>query len=86
MTTRSTRSLATPGAADAPTPITSNGLVPTPSAFADSCRAIVKTKTGHEAHRALDALVTNLLSRLGYGEGMAIFIANVGGKHPRELR
>jgi hypothetical protein len=52
-----------------------------PEAFALGCGYIVATESGHEAHRQLDQLVTSLLSSLGYGEGMAVFLAAVGPYH-----
>jgi len=54
---------------------------PSPSEFSRACTQIVTRLDGHAAHRALDELVTNLLSNLGYGDGMAIFIAHVGPYH-----
>lgn len=53
-----------------------------PAEFENACRGIVTQHGGHEAHRLLDQLVTDLLSSLGYGEGMAVFIAHVGPFHP----
>lgn len=54
----------------------------TPDAFASRVRAIVADLEGDARHRALDALVTELLTQLGYGEGMAIFLAQVTPFHP----
>lgn len=53
----------------------------TPAAFAKACRDIVDRHDGHTAHRQLDSLVTDLLTELGYGEGMAIFIREVRPYH-----
>lgn len=66
--------------------IISTGLKPaaSPSEFASACRAIVRQREGHEAHRLLDRLVTDLLSSLGYSEGMEIFLAKVTPFHSGE--
>lgn len=65
-------------------PITPTGLSEeiSPETFAANCNKIVQTLDGHAAHRALDALVTDLLTRLGYGDGMRIFIGHVKPYHP----
>ena len=52
-----------------------------PDAFADACRWIVETYSDEEAHRKLDILVTSLLTCLGFGEGMEIFIGYVSRHH-----
>ena len=78
MTQHST--LATDGQDGGPTP-TAWKPVMNPEAFALACGFIVATESGHEAHRQLDQLVTSLLSSLGYGEGMRIFLAAVGPYH-----
>lgn len=57
-----------------------------PAEFARSCRAIVENKSGDEAHHALDLLVTELLSSLGYGEGMAVFLDAVKPYHATTTR
>lgn len=56
----------------------------TPDQFASACKEIVARLSGDAAHRALDSLVTHLLSSLGYGEGMAIFLAAVAAYHQPE--
>ena len=71
----------TRGADGVSTPTSLDALL-TPSDFAEVCQAIVETQGGNIAHRALDALVTELLTSLGYGEGMAIFVEAVRDKHP----
>lgn len=53
----------------------------TPEAFAQACHALVERHEGHDLHRALDALVTDLLNGLGYGEGMAVFLAHAMPYH-----
>jgi len=63
-----------------PTPINSKEAIG-PEKFAEICRGIVTQHEGHEAHRMLDREVTNLLTSLGYGEGMEIFINHVGPYH-----
>lgn len=78
MTQHST--LETSGQAGEPTP-TALRAVMTPEAFAAACGYIVQTEEGHEAHRQLDQLVTSLLCSLGYGDGMAVFLAHVGPYH-----
>ena len=52
-----------------------------PEKFSAICKEIVTQHDGNAAHRLLDREVTNLLTSLGYGEGMAIFIKNVGSYH-----
>ena len=52
-----------------------------PKDFASRVRSIVDTLEGDARHCALDALVTELLTDLGYGEGMAIFLAQVSPYH-----
>jgi len=70
------------GGGETNTPIASKIL--TPDEFSSECRRLVTTKSGHAAHRELDALVTGLLGSLGYSEGMAIFLAHVGNYHTGE--
>lgn len=67
---------ATNGPADA---LTRNALKP--DAFAEACRWIVESHDGPDAHRKLDAVVTSLLTTLGFGEGMEIFMTNVREHH-----
>lgn len=52
-----------------------------PEEFSLACRALVERHNGDEAHLRLDWLVTDLLSSLGYGEGMAVFLAHVRQYH-----
>lgn len=52
-----------------------------PDAFAEACQWIVDNHEGHEAHRMLDRLVTALLTSLGYGDGMDVFLAHVREFH-----
>ena len=56
-----------------------------PDEFAMICKEIVNNHNGHEAHRMLDQAVTNLLTNLGYGEGMRIFIDHVMPYHAATL-
>lgn len=70
----------TDGQGDAPTSTALSAAI-SPSEFAAACRDLVTQHDGDDAHRLLDLLVTDLLSSLGYGEGMAIFLAAVGSKH-----
>lgn len=81
MTTASTSAIA--GGAE---PHTSTGLSAaiSPEQFAHACNEIVQRQSGDAAHRALDLLVTELLSSLGYGEGMAVFLAAVTPYHTEE--
>lgn len=53
----------------------------TPDAFAETCQWVVENFDGDEAHRMLDRLVTALLTGLGYGDGMDVFIAHVQRHH-----
>lgn len=69
------------GGAGEPTISTGSSEVISPEQFATACAQIVQQQSGHEAHKALDQLVTGLLSSLGYGEGMAVFLAEVGPCH-----
>lgn len=81
MTARSKRPSATPGAAGEPTPTVLN-VVPTPEAFTKAVREIVRLHKGDVAHRVLDQVVSTLLTSLGYGEGMAVFLEAVESAHP----
>lgn len=54
--------------------------------FAERCREIVATMSGHVAHRELDLLTNQVLSSLGYSEGIAIFEAAVREWHRDGLR
>lgn len=64
-------------------PLTSTGLSAaiSPDQFALACKEIVQRQSGDAAHRELDQFVTELLTSLGYGEGMAVFIAGVAPYH-----
>lgn len=78
MTTPSTLESAGVGA-----PHISTGLSAaiSPDQFKAACEEIVRKQSGDAAHRALDRLVTELLTSLGYGEGMAVFMAAVSPYH-----
>jgi hypothetical protein len=52
-----------------------------PAEFATGCQDIVRQLDGHAAHKALDALVSDLLTNLGYGEAMDIFLQHVDPYH-----
>lgn len=52
-----------------------------PAVFAEACDFLVVNHSGDDLHRKLDALVTSLLTTLGYGEGMAVFMARVSRHH-----
>jgi len=54
-------------------------------AFADACRFIIQNHEGHEAHRHLDRITTELLLSLGYGEGIGIFCRAVQDWHHPQL-
>lgn len=54
-------------------------------AFANCCQFIVDNFKDDAAHRALDALVTSLLTSLGYGEGMEIFLTAVALRHDERV-
>lgn len=54
-----------------------------PAVFAEACQWIVANHEGDDAHRKLDMMVTSLLTSLGYGEGMEIFLASVERHHRR---
>ncbi len=53
--------------------------------FAAVCREIVATSSGHDAHRRLDRVTTELLVSLGYGEGVSIFSEAVHQWHHPQL-
>jgi hypothetical protein len=55
--------------------------VASPEQFAAACKQIVLQHDGHTAHHMLDRLVTDLLSSLGYSEGMAVFLGHVSPFH-----
>jgi len=78
MTARSTSATDGRGVEHTPTPLSADG-------FAEACREIVASSRGHEMHLRLDRLVTDLLSSLGYSEGMAIFMEHAMPyhSHPR---
>lgn len=78
MTTALTSEIA--GAAEPHISTGSSGAI-SPDQFALACNEIVQTQSGDAAHCALDRLVTELLTSLGYGEGMAVFIAAVAPYH-----
>jgi len=56
-----------------------------PAEFVSACAEIVTQQDGHAAHRELDQLVTDLLTSLGYGDGMAVFLAHVAPLHAPDL-
>lgn len=60
---------------------TTLSAVLSPKQFERACQMLVAQHSGHAAHRALDRLVTDLLSSLGYGDGMAVFLAHVSPYH-----
>ena len=57
-----------------------NGVI-SPEEFKLGCIQIVETLNADEAHAALDRLVTDVLDRLGYSDGMEIFMKHVGTFH-----
>ena len=77
---RYTEPSTTHGAAGGPISTGSSEAL-SPSEFAAACKDLVTRLEGDAAHRALDLLATDLLTSLGYGEGMAIFIAAVAPYH-----
>jgi len=82
MTTASTSEIV--GAA-APHTLTDLNKVILPDQFALACTEIVQRQSGDAAHRELDRLVTELLTSLGYGEGMTVFMAAVAPYHSEAL-
>lgn len=52
-----------------------------PDEFAERCRAIVAESSGHDAHRKLDELTNEVMSDLGYAEGIEIFKTGVAATH-----
>ena len=76
MTANSTNLPATNGADAGPMPTAWSA-----ESFAAVCRRIVSEMRGHAAHRELDLLTNQVLSRLGYSEGIAIFEAAVARWH-----
>ncbi len=67
------------------TPSVSKPALMTPQQFSENCAEIVKNLSGHEAHRALDLLTNQVLSMLGYSEGIDIFEAAVREWHKAGL-
>ena len=59
--------------------------VSSPTEFLFACEIIVTQHEGDEAHRMLDQLVTDLLSALGYEEGMGVFLRSVMPYHTKEV-
>ncbi len=80
MTAPSTQPLVTNGAGGEPMP-----TVLSPADFERGIRNIIATKTGHDAHRALDLFVEKHLFSLGYGEGMKLFHRAVYNWHNAAL-
>lgn len=78
--TTSPSTMATSGQEGAPTSIALSAAL-SPAEFAAACTDIVTRHAGDAAHRELDALVTSLLSSIGYSEGMAIFMTHAAPFH-----
>ena len=55
-----------------------------PEAFDQACRALVAQFQGHELHRRIDLLVTELLCSLGYSDGMQFFLAHALPYHTKD--
>jgi len=83
MTAPSTSAILGPAAAHTST---GSSAALSPTEFALACSGIVTQLDGHTAHRALDHLVTDLLCSLGYGDGMAVFLAHVTPPHAQEAQ
>lgn len=52
-----------------------------PQQFAATCREIVQQHEGQEMHRRFDEASNELLSSLGYGEGVLMFIMHAAAAH-----
>ena len=48
---------------------------------ADEMRELVATLSGHELHRAVDALMCRLMREAGHGEAVDVFLKTVEGYH-----
>lgn len=56
-----------------------------PDEFTEACKGILANYKGHEAHRMMDALTCELLTALGYGEGVTLFAKGVFDWHHSQL-
>ena len=54
---------------------------PTPEFAAAEIRRLCETLSGHELHRAVDALMCDLMRQHGYGEAVDVFLRIVEGYH-----
>jgi hypothetical protein len=79
MTDQSTFCSETDGGAAEHTPTILN-----PAEFDQACCALVEQFQGHELHRQIDLLVTDLLCNLGYGDGMRKFLDHALPYHTKE--
>ena len=53
----------------------------TPEHASSEMRRLCDTLTGHELHRAVDALMCDLMRQQGYGEAVDVFLQAVQGYH-----
>lgn len=53
----------------------------TPEQASSEMRRLCATLTGHELHRAVDALMCDLMRQQGYGSAVEIFLQTVEGYH-----
>lgn len=61
-------------------------LVISPREFEADCAEIVKLHAGQEMHRKFDEASNRLLSSLGYGEGVALFVKHASPAHDDHAR
>lgn len=52
-----------------------------PSDAATEMQRLCATLSGHELHRAVDALMCNLMRQQGYGGAVDVFLQTVEGYH-----
>ena len=53
----------------------------TPAQSADAMAELCRTLTGHELHRAVDALMCQLMRDAGHDEAVTLFLQIVEGYH-----
>lgn len=53
--------------------------------FVAACQTLTEQFSGHELHLRMDWLVSDLLSSLGFGEGIAVFLKHAIPYHSKEI-
>lgn len=62
-------------------PLLSRRPLMSPADAAWQMAELCRTLTGHELHRAVDALMCDLMRQQGYGSAVEIFLQTVEGYH-----